>query len=212
TYQLWDPQKPAAGFEMHLVRAERGARGLLLHEFVYRSLDAGPEALIRFREAVKAGRDGWEKEIAHAAWPAPSPGKIADWNAATRGFHWFVHAPDLFVDRKLAEAPFSLWRRPQPPEHAWLYVRSSAALTPAAAPMFIEAARAVGASGLDLRNQPALADAALAQINAESAGWPLEPGWRRLSDGLRYLNIKGTAVTDAGAADLAQMTSLQALI
>jgi hypothetical protein len=91
-------------------------------------------------------------------------------------------------------------------------VRPNRVLDAAELPDLIDASRAYRATGLDLKKQTALSEAMVESLLERKPDWPTEPGWQAPIDGLRYLNIKGTSITDHAAATIAKMTPLQVLI
>jgi hypothetical protein len=213
-FQCWDVAQNALPPEFHLLRVRREADGLIVHEFIYRGTTAEAHGLSSFRKKIGAQQEVWEKEFLQTTWPvvAASPAVQAAWNESVGQIAWYLHNPHVFVESKLIEVPFSLAHRPTPPEHAWLYIRPKSTLQKENLPFFFDAVRAYRATGLDLKNQKAVDDAALPFLLQSNPEWPLEPGWRQLLDGLRYLNLRGSSVTDAGAATLSRMIPLQVLI
>ncbi len=124
-FELWNPQQPSQLLDWHLSQVRRQADGLLIHDFVYHSPKAGDKELEKFRKDVDQSRLGWEQEVSSAKWPAPPAcsHQSRTGSAPSETIRWYIHSPHVFVEKLLIEAPFSLNHLPQPPEHAWLYVR-----------------------------------------------------------------------------------------
>lgn len=213
-FEQWDPKNPQIPLEVHLAQVRRDAGGLRIQEMTYRSTEEGPARLENARAFIAVHRAAWRKELAEAKWSQPmaKPSMAASWKNAVADIRWYIHAPHVFVENKRVDVPFTLGNRPKPPEKAWLYVRPIAVLEATQVSMFLDSVRAFRITGLDLKKQPSVKNDSLSQILEENEGWPLEPGWQKLIDGLRYLNVKGSSVNDGAAPILAKMLPLQVLI